>query len=957
MPESAQPTALSGRAHEPAAGRWWRILSRFGIEVRSSETRIVSALHLYCFLLGAFQFASKSVRQSTFVDSLGFGQLPYVYLLVAICAYPVLRAYGRATVGASFHRVVTASTFLVAGSLVLFWWLLGFPHASIRFVFYIWISIVTVMMVSQFWTFANQALDPRQARRLFAYILSGGLLGGVLGGQIARFSSNLLDTRATLLIGGLLVLGTAATIPSIQAHIVQQSRSTDSLAGFAGSDSRSALRLIRLSPHLRSIAVLMFLTIVTAQIIDLQFNWVIEQRTGSLDERTVLFGNLYSLMGVAAFLFQLLVTSHVHRKLGIGVALRVLPLLVTTAVIAILFVAQFAAGALIFAISSMKISENAVRYSLDQGTRELLFVPVIHEIRARVKAYIDVLVQRFAKGAAAILLLTVTFGWIEPITTNWFALAILAIWIVQAGVARRHYVAAFREGLLSKEIDPAEGLDVADVKTLEALVEALGSDDGVRVLHSLELLDLQKRGHIVPPLLLRHDDPDVRLATLRILVARSHPTHLIEELLTDPSPRVRAEAVPALTLLSGTDAPKLSLSLLRDSDIHVRGSAVASLLRQDDPELRERANTALRDMLTDANPKTRMEAARALGIARQEGASSHLLQLLYDSDIEVAREAIASIRNLLNHGADSVLFAPILVSLLRERRLKHEAREALVAIGESILPILSHFMLDPNEQPWVRRALPKTIARLRSTAAQEALTRSLTTTDLLLKKKIIQALGSLREELPKQRFDRDLIHNQILGQTRLYLQALSRLAALSQERDFDLEGIRMHWQCDQPPSLLQQLLMNRMHDHMENLFGLLILVYKQREVRTSEEQLRSDQPALRGHTLEYLDNTLHPSIRPHVLAVLDDVAIEKRLTEACRLFDIEPQNKTETLESLILQVPEGDAMAEWIAVAALETIRREGVEALYPLVQETARTDRMLLQETAIWALRGLEIA
>ena len=87
MQESAQPTALPGRAHEPAAGLWWRILSRFGIEVRSSETRVVSALHLYCFLLGAFQFASKSVRQSTFVDSLGSEKLPYVYLLVPICAF------------------------------------------------------------------------------------------------------------------------------------------------------------------------------------------------------------------------------------------------------------------------------------------------------------------------------------------------------------------------------------------------------------------------------------------------------------------------------------------------------------------------------------------------------------------------------------------------------------------------------------------------------------------------------------------------------------------------------------------------------------------------------------------------------------------------------------------------------------------------------------------------------
>ena len=49
----------------------------------------------------------------------------------------------------------------MALSIVAFWTLFGLPSAWIPFVFYIWISTVTIMMVSQFWTYANQALDPR----------------------------------------------------------------------------------------------------------------------------------------------------------------------------------------------------------------------------------------------------------------------------------------------------------------------------------------------------------------------------------------------------------------------------------------------------------------------------------------------------------------------------------------------------------------------------------------------------------------------------------------------------------------------------------------------------------------------------------------------------------------------------------------------------------------------------
>jgi hypothetical protein len=67
------------------------------------------------------------------------------------------------------------------------------------------------------------------------------------------------------------------------------------LPGIAGvEDARGVFQLIRSSAHLRSIAILMFLSIVTAQIVDLQFGWAIELEGGNL---TFLFGNVYSLMG------------------------------------------------------------------------------------------------------------------------------------------------------------------------------------------------------------------------------------------------------------------------------------------------------------------------------------------------------------------------------------------------------------------------------------------------------------------------------------------------------------------------------------------------------------------------------------------------------------------------------------------------------------------------------------
>ena len=216
----------------------------------------------------------------------------------------------------------------------------------------------------------------------------------------------------------------------------------------------------------------------------------------------------------------------------------------------------------------------------------------------------------------------------------------------------------------------------------------------------------------------------------------------------------------------------------------------------------------------------------------------------------------------------------------------------------------------------------------------------------------------MHAEHPELLFDRDFIHRQTREQAELYLRALSRLVGLCKPSDLVLHGIRFEWRRTEPPSLLQQLLIDRMGDHLQNMMGLIALVYRAREVWTSYEQLRADDPLRRAHALEYLDNSVGPSIRQAVLVVLDELPIERRLDDAHRLFSIEATGKVETLRALISHAPAEDAMALWIGIAALEVVRRESIEPLYPLVREMARDSRRpLLQETALWALRDLEAA
>ena len=161
------------------------------------------------FFVVTFQYATKSVRQSAFIDNLGAANLPWVYLAVALCSYPILRLYSLLSDRVGHRRLIPLSTLVITASLLAFWWLFQYDWSWLPFVLYVWIGITYALNYSQFWSFSSHMLDARQAKRLFGFIGAGGLLGGVAGGHVARLISQFVDTRATLLVAA----GLIAVVP------------------------------------------------------------------------------------------------------------------------------------------------------------------------------------------------------------------------------------------------------------------------------------------------------------------------------------------------------------------------------------------------------------------------------------------------------------------------------------------------------------------------------------------------------------------------------------------------------------------------------------------------------------------------------------------------------------------------------------------------------------------------
>ncbi len=919
--------------------------------VREGEGRTAWTLFGAFLLLETCHYIGKAVRQATYIESLGAERLPWVYLLLTATAVPVLLLYARLARGRSLHRLIVLSCLVQGVGLVVFYGLFARPSGWVALAFYLWITTAFGIAISQFWLYSASVFDPRQARRLFSFICAGGLLGGLTGGQLTRLTADLLGTRASLLVAAALMLVLAAGLgrwrlaPEAPAPEQRPAQAEASI-----EDARGGLAAVRGSRLLLLIAAVMFLTMVVSQVVDVQFNWAVERTTIGLDRRAALFGNFFSVMGLFAFVFQLVATRWIHRALGVGFAMRVMPVTVAMGSLLLLATAGLGPSALLAAGAFLKLGESGLRHSLDQSTRELLFFPVPADLRRRAKASLDVFVQRFAEGCSAIFLLTVTFGLIPVQHLSWLTLALVAVWLPLTVATRREYVRSFREGLSAGSVDSAATIDLEDVTTVTTLVEFLGSPDPRQVISSIDLLALHGRGRLVPPLLLYHDDPTVRLRTLEVLtrLGRSDAVGLIERCLADVEPEVRSAAIRTLAALQGRDACELMAPRIGDPDPRVRAAAVVCLARYAPPELAARADAALTGMLVDGKPAVRSEACRALGQLAMPSHQDELVQALYDRDGQVVREAIAAVRRRTQRDGPNPVYLPILISLLRDRRLKHDARLALEAYGAHAIDALVLFMQESGERIWVRRAAPKAIARIGGPTAAEALVGALGAHDTVLRRKVVEALVYLRTRDPHLELDSAVIETAMSDDVRGYLRALADLAAIGAGPN-DTDGPAPAVDPVADP-LLVQLLRQAMAHRLANLFGLLELLHPAADVRAAHRSLVSGDRTLRAHALEFLDNTLSGRERRDLFAVIDEVPASWKLRQAGPERGIVPSTRRDTILRLIsADVGDNPAAAE-MALAALHLVWERRDLELAPAIAELARrTDQPEVEAAAVW--------
>ena len=843
----------------------------------------------YAFLAMTAYNIIKPVTRSKFISDLGADNLPWVQLGAGLLIGVIMHGHDHALALMPRRWAIPATQAGCVALLLGFWALFAAGYDAASAAFYVLGLILGILLISQFWTLANDIYDPRHAKRLFGFIGGGASLGGATGAAITAGVVDRVGTVNLLLIGaGVMTLCLALVLFIMSREEKTRSEADVDAGGVGGAE---AIRLLRESRHLQLIAVMIGCAAMGGVIIEQQLNMAAETQLGQdADGITRFLAQVTVYLSLVGFLIQISLTSRIHSLLGIGFALLILPVgLGTTAIVMLL-------NGSLWPPAFARVLDTSLRYTVDKTTREILFLPLPASLKHRAKPFVDVTMDRFAKAMGALAVLVLIKPWGLNLTwqqLSFASLTLMAIWIVLAQRARREYLATFRRSLAQGEVAAADiRVPHADLQTIELLVEELAHPDERRVLYAIDLLESLDKRHLVTPLLLHHSSALVRARTLQV-VESLQPERatrwlpLVDRLLADDDAEVRAGAVRAIFAIRGSEAAALLRHHLTDSDLRIVAAAGATLMTSDSAQDVDAARLALHRLASDTRDSGtagRLAVARALGDVPLDGCRELLVPLLLDRQVDVAREAIRSAGRL---GADFPLFMPSLVSLLRHRVLKNEARTVLVGCGERVVDALAHFLGNPAEDIWVRRHVPATLAHLPTQRTLDVLIERLSDPDGFLRYKSITAIEKVHQARPELVIRRDAVEALALAESGRYFNAFTLHANLTQDENF---GVK---------TLLVRALEEKQPRSRDRVFRLLGLLYSHTDARAARFALEHPDAARRASAAEYLDNVLGRSLRKHVLLMVDDMPPDERVRRTNVLLRTRRRTPDDTLAQLI----------------------------------------------------------
>ena len=869
----------------------------------------------------------KAVSDSVFLSEFDASRLPWVDLAVTGLVGLVVNYYLRWTGRAPLPQVIQAPQAFLIVSLLAFWLLLKADAPFTPVLIYLWVGIFAVLIPSQVWSLAGLVFTTRQAKRLFALVGSGGILGAALGGSFAGY--------LTPTIGADAILPAAAFFVAVSAWIARSLRESakESSPSNSGKEEKAPIlesfELVRKNRYLLLIALAIFVSTLAGTLVKYQFKAIAQIHfEGNRDALASFSGYFYGYIAVFSFLFHTFVTGRLLRVAGLSWSLFVLPLSLMTGMGVLAF------SATIFAAVFARAADQGFRHSIDRSSSELLYVPVPAALRARVKSFLDMAVSRSADGLASLVLLALIYvagAGIREI--SWVGLAFGSAWLAILWRLRGEYVRTLRSTIERRDVRAETLLErLTAAGPTQELESNLASSDQQAVEAALGWIRFSGPGAAQSQLasLLTHGSEAIRRKTMRAIVDRNVAG-------------CEREALAYLRLETDLKSSWLALDYLLDEEREidlrdelrlmleepnaVRAAAVAARLEDD---------AALSGFFATAKEgPAEVRAAAAWLIGRSETPACREAGLgayLEDEDATVVLAALESAAVL-----QSDEHVPRLLELLGEVRFSSAARRALAAHGPGIADRVAEPLRTLDASPQEKRQAARALGAVGGAEAVRALLGYLRRSDASALADVLRALTRIRAKASgSPSFDRPSVELLLDRALRRHYEA-----AFWREGLEDRQG--------EAADFLRRAAEERAQRALEEAFTLLTLLYPPKEIRDAQLRIASGREDLRANAVEFLDSRLLGlPARTALLPALEASGRKQRLQSGVELFGLRQLSYVGVLRRLL---ETGDP---WLQACCCAAAAEQGETSLRSRIAPLAMGEDDMLRETARAALARL---
>lgn len=409
------------------------------VKVEHGEWRRLLLAFLTFFLLLCGYFMLRPIRGA--VASANADILQWLYtatfasmlLLVPVFGYLVARYPRRLFLPAIYGFVVVC----------LFWFAWEFRGGNtplwVQRTFYVWLSVINLMMVSVFWSFMADIFSPGQGQRLFGFITAGGSLGAFVGTLMTTLLVKTMGAASIMLIATTLfaaVIAMVIHIGRMPAPSIQMNRNI--LIG--GSVWEGAKRVFQ-SRYLIFVCLLMLLHNTTAVFFYNGLASLVNVAIPDFDEAARFYGGIDTTVQLIAFSLQFFITLRLVKSLGMNGTLMLVPLVLAGGL------ALLGSMMTLTLFAAVGVAQRALNYGVLGPTKEMLFTVVDRESKYKCKNFIDTAIYRGSDVSASWVFKGMTSAGLSLGAIAWLLLPVVLIWSMigwQLGKIYRQLKAEFQ---------------------------------------------------------------------------------------------------------------------------------------------------------------------------------------------------------------------------------------------------------------------------------------------------------------------------------------------------------------------------------------------------------------------------------------------------------------------------------------------------------------------------------